>query len=66
VAERGRKDLMADHECVHCKKTDDETSLHKCPICFKYYCNEHAYLMSGRTFCSQPCAEFFFFSDADE
>ena len=57
---------MADHECVQCKKTEDETSLHKCPICFKYFCGEHAYLMSGRTFCSQPCAEFFFFSETDE
>jgi hypothetical protein len=57
---------MAEHQCVHCNKTDDETKLSKCPICFKYYCNEHAYQMSGRTFCSQPCAEFFFFSETDE
>ncbi len=57
---------MEKPECVHCKKSDDETTLRKCPICFKRYCDEHAYLMSGRTFCSQPCADFFFFSDSDE
>jgi hypothetical protein len=57
---------MPDNECVHCKKTEGQASLHKCPICFKYYCGEHAYQLSGRTFCSQPCAEYFFFSDPDD
>ena len=52
--------------CGQCGKTDEQTTLRKCPICFKLFCDEHAYLMSGRTFCSQPCAEFFFFSESDE
>jgi hypothetical protein len=52
-------------ECVHCGKNDTETSLQKCPICFKWYCEEHSYSMSGRSFCSQFCAEYFFFGEED-
>ncbi len=53
-------------ECVTCKKSDAETRLQKCPICFKYYCDEHGYSMSGRKFCSQFCAEYFFFAEPDD
>lgn len=52
-------------ECVTCRKTESEVGLHKCPICFKHYCDEHAYTMSGRAFCSQFCAEYFFFGGED-
>jgi hypothetical protein len=57
----GRRGTMTQPECATCKKTGDQTTLRKCPICFKHFCEEHAYHMSGRAFCSQPCAEFFFF-----
>jgi len=57
---------MIEEKCVQCGKGDDETTLRRCPVCYKYYCDAHAYLMGGRTFCSHPCADFFFFSDADE
>lgn len=53
-------------ECANCHKTDDEARIEKCPICFKGYCPEHAYLYSGRRFCSKPCAEYFFFGDGDD
>jgi hypothetical protein len=53
-------------ECYVCKKNEDETVLQKCRICFKYYCHDHEYLWSGRSFCSRPCAEYFFFSDPDD
>ena len=53
-------------ECHECKRTDEETHLERCAICFKYYCEEHCYSWSNRTFCSKPCAEYFFFGDSDE
>ena len=53
-------------ECVHCKKSEEETRLSKCPICFKYYCDEHAFVASGRSFCSHFCAEYYFFADPEE
>ncbi len=65
-AARGRGRLMNDPECNQCKKTDRDTVLRKCPVCYKYFCDEHAHLMGGRTFCSSMCADFFFFSDSDE
>ena len=52
--------------CVHCGKSLDEVQLAKCPSCFKHFCDEHAYLMSGRPFCSRKCAEYFFFGDPDD
>ena len=54
------------NRCHECGATDDETRLQKCPICFRYYCQEHNKSMSGRTFCSQKCAEYFFFADPDD
>ena len=53
-------------ECVSCSRTDEETSLQKCPICHKHYCEEHRHQMGGRTFCSRYCAEYFFFSDEED
>lgn len=53
-------------QCFECNKSDDEVRLHKCPMCFKYFCEEHGRRMSGVLFCSRGCAEYFFFSEADE
>ena len=53
-------------ECVTCKKTENETTLRKCAVCHKYYCDEHAFLYSGRSFCSKHCADYFFFADPDD
>jgi len=52
--------------CFVCNKTDDETRLSKCPICFKYFCEDHACHRSGLRFCSKGCAEYFFFSEPDD
>jgi hypothetical protein len=54
------------NECHECKKVDDEARLRKCPICFKYFCEEHGHQRSGVSFCSAGCAEYFFFADPDE
>jgi hypothetical protein len=53
-------------KCRECEKTIDDTPLTKCPTCFKYFCEEHAFLMSGREFCSRGCADYFFFADPDD
>ena len=57
---------MDDTKCNECGKKTDETTLAKCPICFRHFCGEHAFVASGRPFCSRGCAEYFFFGDADE
>ncbi len=53
-------------ECVTCHRTENEVELHKCPICFRYFCDDHRQLMSGRPFCSKHCAEYFFFGEDDD
>ncbi|MEW5806189.1 MAG: hypothetical protein AB1756_02395 [Acidobacteriota bacterium] len=53
-------------ECAKCKKQEDQVRLQKCAICHKLFCDGCSYRMSGRLFCSQYCAEFFFFGKEDE
>jgi hypothetical protein len=57
---------MDEIQCYECGKTIDETTLTKCPTCFKYFCGEHSFVMSGRPFCSRGCADYFFFGDPDD
>jgi hypothetical protein len=52
--------------CVNCQKSEEEVTLHKCPICFKLVCNDCAKREYGRVFCSKRCADQFFFGDDDE
>ena len=52
--------------CTHCQKSDLETALHKCPICFKWVCDDCGRHEYGRIFCSRLCANQFFFGDDDE
>jgi hypothetical protein len=52
--------------CVTCQKSEEEVTLHKCPICFKLVCNDCAKREYGRVFCSKRCADQFFFGDDDE
>jgi len=53
-------------KCHECGKNSEETSLRKCVICHKHFCEDHAYRMSGNVFCSRGCAHYFFFSDGDD
>ena len=53
-------------ECCHCGKIRKQVTLHKCQICFKYFCDEHAVPTSGVSFCSAGCGEYYFFVDPDE
>jgi len=49
--------------CVRCDKSELESRLHKCPICFRWICDDCGKRDYGRTFCSQRCADQFFFGD---
>ena len=55
-----------EQRCHECHKDIDEIHLQKCPICFRLFCDDHAFNMSNRLFCSQRCAEYFFSGDPDE
>ncbi len=54
-------------ECVVCQKSDqEEIRLHKCPICFKWACDNCAVKAFGRLFCTKKCSDQFFFGDDEE
>ena len=53
-------------ECVGCQVNDQDSRLNKCPICFKWICENCAVRTFGRAFCSKKCADQFFFGDEDE
>ena len=53
-------------ECVNCKVSDEETRFHRCPICFKWACDNCTVRDFGRNFCSKKCSHQFFFGDDEE
>jgi hypothetical protein len=52
--------------CSVCEISDDEKSLRKCAICFKYFCEDCGVDRSGRWFCTSSCADYFFYGDEDD
>jgi hypothetical protein len=58
--------LPSEESCRECGKSGDDGQLRKCPVCFRYFCEEHATVMSGRPFCSAGCAQYFFFAEPDD
>ena len=52
--------------CVVCQASDQDRRLNKCPICFKWVCDECAVRSFGRMFDAKMCVEQFFFGDDDE
>ena len=52
--------------CLVCQKSEVEISLHKCPICFSWVCDDCGHREYGRVFCSRRCSYQFFFGDDDE
>jgi hypothetical protein len=52
--------------CHDCERTASETRLTKCPVCHRHFCDEHRFVLSGRAFCTQRCAEYFFFAEPEE
>jgi hypothetical protein len=53
-------------ECIACQKNEQDARLDKCPICFKWVCEDCGNRSFGRVFCSKRCADQFFFGDDDE
>jgi hypothetical protein len=58
--------MLAEDICSKCKVQVDRGGLTKCPMCFKQVCDECRHQVSGRTFCSAPCAQFFFFEGEED
>lgn len=56
-------DELYKRECVTCKKGEDQVTLRKCAVCFRFYCEDDTYVMAGREFCSKNCARYNFFPD---
>ena len=57
------------HDCGRKAGGDAEGDLirlERCVICFRWYCEEHAAVRSGRKFCSKRCGEYFFFDDSED
>jgi hypothetical protein len=52
--------------CCVCSASEDAKMLKKCPICFRFICEECSYRTFGRWFCNRNCAEFFFFGGDDD
>jgi hypothetical protein len=53
-------------DCFSCKASDLDQHLHKCPICFKWACDNCATHAFGRHFCSKKCSDEFFYGDDDD
>ena len=54
-------------ECVTCKASDKDQRLDKCPICFKWTCDDcaHRAITAGSS-ARKKCADTFFFGDDDD
>lgn len=53
-------------ECATCHKDERESTLVKCPICFKMVCQDCGRREYGRVFCSPRCANLFFFGEEED
>jgi len=53
-------------DCVNCKKNELEARLQKCPICFRWICEDCGKQDYGRIFCSSRCADQFFFAEDED
>ena len=65
-ASPSRRDPWSAMACHTCEKTEEDTRLSRCSVCHRAFCEEHRHVMSGRSFCSQRCAEYFFFADPED
>lgn len=52
--------------CSRCGESGPEIDVTKCPICYKLVCHRCAVAISGRPFCSQSCADYFFHGDEED
>ena len=56
---------MEQTSCARCASSFDRAHLNMCPICHKLVCEGCRVNRSGRFFCSQFCADEFFFGDEE-
>ena len=56
---------MEEKACSRCGASGERLALAKCTICLKQFCEGCRVARGGRHFCSQYCADEFFFSDED-
>ena len=53
--------------CTVCDEPFEESSLQRCPMCHKMFCERCERNKGGKRFCSQNCAEFFYhYEEEDE
>ncbi len=52
--------------CKICGADEEETTLKRCIMCHKYFCEKCKYVKSGRNFCSRECGDYFFFDESRE
>jgi hypothetical protein len=52
--------------CFQCNASDEEKPLRKCPICYRYFCNDCGVNRSGRWFCTGICGDYFFFGEDED
>ena len=54
---------MDEKACSRCAAAGEKLALMKCPICHKVVCETCRVNRGGRLFCSQYCADYFFFEE---
>ena len=53
-------------ECFVCNASELDKLLQKCPICFRWACENCSTHAFGRHFCSKKCSDEFFYGDDDD
>ncbi len=57
---------MTAQTCFACSASELDKLLQKCPICFKWTCENCSTHAFGRHFCSKKCSDNFFFGDDED
>lgn len=52
--------------CEICGAKGRWLTLYKCPMCLKYFCEECSFNYGGKQFCSEFCAQEFFWGEEGE
>ena len=53
-------------QCALCEQTFSRFDLRLCPICHKQTCERCGLNKGGKHFCSQYCAEYFFYGGGED
>jgi len=53
-------------ECWRCGTKEAADDIVMCPTCHRGVCRHCSVKISGRGFCSQSCADYFFHGDDDD